>query len=223
MCTALLSGHALTATELASFAGVGKATASEHLQQLIGGGIITAISQGRHRYHRLASAEVADVIEGLARLAPPLPIRSLRHSKTAIALANARTCYNHIAGRLGVELYEGMLAVSAITMRDGGLGIGENLQIYCALGIDTSSLKANSQALLRECLDWTERRSHLAGRVASELLTATLAARWITLTPRPRALNLTDTGERMLTELGILNLTVKDLKQSPGHAGVSGG
>jgi DNA-binding transcriptional ArsR family regulator len=204
MCQALLSDRALTATELATVAGISQATAAEHLRQLVDGGVLSVVSQGRHRYHRLASAEVAEALEALARLAPPIQIRSLRQSATAAALAEARSCYDHVAGRLGVRLYESMLATDVLTQRDGGLALGPNRAPLHRLGIDPSRPR-RGRPLLRECLDWTERRPHLAGAMAAELLTGLLQAGWLTRTPRPRALALTSSGVAGLAELDLLD------------------
>jgi DNA-binding transcriptional ArsR family regulator len=205
MCAALLGGQALTATELASVAGVSPATATEHLHQLIEGGVVSAVSQGRHRYHRLSGPEVADVLEGLGRLAPPQRMTTLRQSKAAAALADARTCYDHIAGRLGVDLYDGMLAAGVLHEERGGLLLGANRAALDRLGIDVDLEVAGTgvRPLLRECLDWTERRSHLGGRLGAAVLTRMMNAGWVTRTPRPRALVLTESGERALADVGL--------------------
>jgi hypothetical protein len=207
MCGALLSGRALTATELATAAGVSPATATEHLHQLTDGGIVTVVSQGRHRYHRLAGPEVAEALEGLARLAPPIlqTVRqsSLRQSKTAAALADARTCYDHIAGRLGVDLFEAMVAVDVLRHQHGGLILGANRGALDRLGLDVEISGSGSRPLLRECLDWTERRSHLGGGLGAALLTRLVSAGWVVRTPRPRALVLTESGERALAGVGL--------------------
>lgn len=219
MCMALLSGQALTATELARLAGVSKATASEHLQSLIAGGLLTVLIQGRHRYYRLAGPQVAEVLEGLARIAPRLPVRTLRQSTTAAALADARTCYDHIAGRLGVTLYDRMLATDAITHHQGELVLGVNIQLYDRLGLDLGHLQPrrhhHRRPQLRECQDWTERRPHLAGSLAADLLTTMLTAGWITRTSRPRALTLTTPGRQFLTELGLLDQDEPTRSQAP--------
>ena len=201
---ALLSGRALTATELAELAGVSRATATEHLQLLSDGRVITVVSRGRHRFHRLASTDVADVLEALARLAPPMPVRSLRQSKSAAALAAARTCYDHIAGRLGVDLYDGMLTVDVMACHRGGLVLGANRELLDRLGVDLDPYLRGRRPPLRDCLDWTERRPHLGGGLAAAVLASMLAAEWITRTPRPRALALTQRGQRHLEELGLL-------------------
>src|SRR5215470_8784361 len=115
MITALLDDRPLAAGELARLAGVSPATASAHLARLLHGGLVTVISQGRHRYYRLAGPEVAAAIEALAHLSPATPVRSLRQSQDATALAEARTCYDHLAGRAGVALLDALLAGGSLT------------------------------------------------------------------------------------------------------------
>jgi hypothetical protein len=205
MCGALLSGRALTSAELAHLAGVSPATATEHLHQLIEGGIVSVVSQGRHRYHRLAGPEVAEVLEALTRLAPPARVTSLRQSRSAAALAEARTCYDHIAGRLGVDLYDGMLAAGVLCHERGGLLLGANRDVLDRLEIvvDLDAGGTGVRPLLRECLDWTQRRTHLGGRLGAAVLTRMMNAGWVTRTPRPRALVLTDLGDQVLAEVGL--------------------
>src|SRR5580693_9117066 len=109
MLLALLDGRPLAASELARLAAVSPPTASAHLAKLLDGGLVTVVRQGRHRYYRLAGHEVAEAIEALSRLGPPAQVRSLRESRRAAALAEARTCYDHLAGRAGVELLDALL------------------------------------------------------------------------------------------------------------------
>ncbi len=205
MCQALLADRAMTATELATVAGISPATAAGHLRQLVDGGVLNVLSQGRHRYHRLAGAEVAEALEALARLSPAVPIRTLKQSSAATALAEARSCYDHLAGRLGVRLYGSMLATGVLAHQDGGLVLGPNQAPWQRLGIDPAGQCAGRRPLLRECLDWTERRPHLAGVVAAELLTTLLGNGWLTRTSRPRALVLTSSGVAGLAELDLLD------------------
>jgi DNA-binding transcriptional ArsR family regulator len=126
MLTALLDDRALAAGELANLAGVSPATASEHLTRLLGGGLVTVASQGRHRYYRLAGHRVAAAIEALSQLSPPAPVRSLRQSRQAAALAQARTCYDHLAGQAGVALLDALLARGVLA--DGMLADGRGNQ-----------------------------------------------------------------------------------------------
>jgi hypothetical protein len=207
MCLTLMDNRARTTTELAQVAGVSKATASEHLHLLVEGGLISIVRQGRNTYHRLASPEVAEFIEGLARISPPLPIRSLRESHSAVALAAARTCYDHLAGRLGVLLYDGMSSSGALHVRAGGITVEGGHPLFHQLGIDVEQLQAERRVLVRECLDWTERRPHLAGLLGARLLLAMHGVGWVARDRRPRGIILTTEGQGQLTRLGLAGST----------------
>src|SRR3954470_12479909 len=163
--TALAEGHALPAGELAHRAGVQPATATAHLRQLVDGGLVVVRAQGRHRYHELAGPRVAAVVEALAQLAPATPVRSLRSDRAARNLAEARTCYDHLAGRRGVELRDRLVAVGALRMvddRDHQLTPVGRL-LLDKLGIDAGELNTTRRVFARTCVDWTQRRPHLAG------------------------------------------------------------
>ncbi|HEX6448201.1 MAG TPA: helix-turn-helix domain-containing protein [Trebonia sp.] len=163
MLAALADGRALPAGELAHLAGVHPATATAHLRRLAEGGLVRVRAQGRHRYHELAGPEVAAVLEALAQIAPPAPVRSLRQHRSAAALAQARTCYDHLAGWRGVELRDRLLAVGALRAadeRDHALTpYGERL--VTALGVDLDHVRSCRRVFARSCLDWTQRRPHL--------------------------------------------------------------
>jgi DNA-binding transcriptional ArsR family regulator len=178
---ALAEGHCLPAGELAHRAGVHPATATAHLRQLVDGGLVTVRAQGRHRYHELAGPHVAAVIEALAQLAPPTPVRSLRTDRAARSLAEARTCYDHIAGRRGVELRERLLDADALHMIDGRdhrlTAHGHDLMN--ALGIDAAQPNTKRRVFARDCVDWTQRRPHLAGALAALLTRRFLELGWI--------------------------------------------
>jgi DNA-binding transcriptional ArsR family regulator len=175
---ALADGREWPAGELARQAGVHPATATAHLHRLAQGGLVCVRVQGRHRYHRLAGVQVAAALEALAQLAPPLEIRSLRQDQQAQRLAEARTCYDHLAGRRGVELRERLLETGALRLigeRDHELTErGERL--VAGLGVELAPLRASRRIFARSCLDWTDRRPHLAG-----VLPAMLTARFIAL------------------------------------------
>jgi DNA-binding transcriptional ArsR family regulator len=181
MLAALADGRALPAGELARRAGVRPATATAHLRRLVDGGLIRVRVQGRHRYHELASPQVATALEALAQLAPATPVRSLRQHSTATALAEARTCYDHLAGRRGVELRDQLLAAGALRLldhRDHALtSAGETL--VDALGIDLDAMRASRRVFARSCLDWTQRRPHLAGVLPAALTQRFLADGWL--------------------------------------------
>jgi DNA-binding transcriptional ArsR family regulator len=181
MLAALADGRALPAGELARRAGIRPATATAHLRRLVDGGLIRVRVQGRHRYHELASPQVATALEALAQLAPAAPVRSLRQHSTATALAEARTCYDHLAGRRGVELREQLLAAGALRLldhRDHALtSAGEVL--VDALGLDLDAMRASRRVFARSCLDWTQRRPHLAGVLPAALTQRFLADGWL--------------------------------------------
>jgi DNA-binding transcriptional ArsR family regulator len=203
MLDALMSGRALTAGELARVAGIAPATASEHLARMRSGGLVTVVVAGRHRYHRLASTEVAQALEALSLIGPSKPARTLRQSHATAAMLVARTCYDHLAGRVGVALHDGLVASDAL--RVGGAGYelttaGEAL--LTSWGLDVAAARARRRAFARPCLDFTERRPHLAGALGAAILEHMTTLGW--LVPRAkdhRAVRLTDTGRTGLSEV----------------------
>jgi hypothetical protein len=176
---------------------VSPATASEHLRLLVDGGLLSVERSGRHRYFRLASPWVGEALEALARLAPRQPVRSLRQARAAEALAEARSCYDHLAGRLGVAVFDGLVEAGTLLQRDGGLLVGDRAVLE-GWGIDVEALLAMRRPVVRACLDWTERRHHLGGGLGAALLIALLERGWIERSLVPRALNLTSHGEEGL-------------------------
>ena len=178
MLGALAAGHSLPAGELARKAGVHPATATAHLRRLVDGGLVKVRAQGRHRYHELAGPEIAEALEALSRVAPPAAVRSLREHRTARGLAQARTCYDHLAGLRGVELRDRLLAARAIREvddRDHEL-TRDGVRLLAALEVDAEPLLASRRVFARACLDGTERRPHLAG-----VLPAALTSRFVEL------------------------------------------
>jgi DNA-binding transcriptional ArsR family regulator len=157
MLVALSDGRALPAGELARRASVSPATATTHLRRLVDAGLVRVTVQGRHRYHQLAGPPVSAVLEALANVAPALPVKSLRQHREVTALAEARTCYDHLAGRRGVQLRARLLAAGALQTTDGRdhslTGHGEAL--IADLDIDLDQLRAGRRIFARSCLDWT--------------------------------------------------------------------
>ncbi|WP_018350646.1 ArsR/SmtB family transcription factor [Longispora albida] len=190
-CLALMDGRAWTAGELARHAGVARSTASEHLDRLLTGGLLAEERQGRHRYVRLASPAVATLIEDLAAHAAPPPRPSgLKAAAKASAESEARTCYDHLAGRLGVQITE--------ALSEAGLLADEPIRAWLTtLGAD---LRPGRRPLVRMCLDWTERRNHLAGTAGAALCTHVLAQGWAERIGTGRAVRLTPAGERALRQ-----------------------
>jgi DNA-binding transcriptional ArsR family regulator len=177
MCMALIDGRAWTVSELAHAARIATSTASEHVRVLTDAGFVRSLKQGRHRYVRLSGPQIADVIERLAALAGPEPPRTLRQSVRARRLANARTCYDHLAGKLGVTLRDGMLAEGLIDDRNGLTVTERGWTRLATLGI---AVEKPRRSLLRDCLDWTERREHLAGALPAAILRRAQEAGWLT-------------------------------------------
>jgi DNA-binding transcriptional ArsR family regulator len=223
---ALIDGRALPASVLASESGVTASTASEHLGRLVSGGLLTVEQSGRHRYYRLANDRVASAIESLALLAPLRPVHSLRESTRASALRRARTCYDHLAGRLGVAVTESLVQQRALVRTDGGAGIERQADdrlsspvavhpyqlgpaaesIFGELGVDLDALEhaSNRRAVLRFCVDWSEQRHHLAGALGAALLTRMQEAGWVRRLPSPRAIEVTPAGRTVLSDvLGV--------------------
>jgi DNA-binding transcriptional ArsR family regulator len=212
MCLALLDGRAWTAGELAKLAGVAPSTASVHLTQLVAGGLLTEEHQGRHRYVRIASPAVAEMIEDLAGRAAPgaTAARSLRAVSAATAMARGRICYDHLAGRLGVRLLDAMAARGLLEVGNGVAVTAEGLRWLGGLGIDVGSLRASRRLLARDCMDRTERRPHLAGAAGAGLCGHFFEAGWIERIGRHRAVRVTDAGHVALEDL--LGISPSDLE-----------
>jgi DNA-binding transcriptional ArsR family regulator len=200
MCLALLDGRAWTAGELAAGAGVARSTASEHLNLLVDAGLLAQERQGRHRYLRLAHPAAAQLLEDLGAVAgqPPRPT-SLRGVRAAHELAAARTCYDHLAGALGVALLDALLTRGCITAAEGlALTPAGRVLLVDLLGELPGS---RSRPLLRACLDWTERRHHLGGVLGAALCAELLQREWVVRAARHRAVRLTPAGAAGLRDL----------------------
>lgn len=192
----------LPAGELARRAGVSPSTASEHLTQLIKSGLVTARRSGRHRYYRLGSDDVARAFEALAAIAPPVRARTLRQAATGEALAAARTCYDHLAGMLGVIVTEALVQRRALVDVDRAFEIGPRAQpVLRMLGVDIQALTSR-RPVVRWCLDWSERRPHVAGALGAAICANALAEGWIERLPGSRAVRLTPAGRKAFAEIG---------------------
>jgi DNA-binding transcriptional ArsR family regulator len=201
MLDALMGGRALAAGELARAAGVGASTASEHLGRLRDGGLVEAVAQGRHRYYRIAGPEVGAALEALSRVAPPRPVRSLRQAGHAQALGFGRTCYDHLAGVCGVALHDALLEREWLSPAYDVTPAG--LDGLTGWGVDVEAARARRRSFARPCLDWTERRPHLAGALAAGITDGLVGRGWfVRRSADSRALRLTDTGRAGLEELG---------------------
>ncbi|MFI6576041.1 ArsR/SmtB family transcription factor [Nocardiopsis sp. NPDC050513] len=202
ICLALLDGRAWTATELAHHAHVSAPTVSEHLTRLVDGALLTQERQGRHRYVRLADPHTAHLVEALAaHTAPadPPPATTLRAHRATRALARARTCYDHLAGRLGVAITDA-LTRQGLLRQDTGFALTDTgVDWFNDQGITLR--RTTRRPLARSCLDWTERRPHLAGAAGAALCRHALTAHWCAPVGSTRAVRLTPRGERALADL----------------------
>lgn len=195
MMLALMAGEALTATELAKVAGILPSTASAHLGRLIEAGLVTVERQGRHRYHRIASADVAEGIEALSVMAERVGHTRFRPGPRDPALRFARRCYDHIAGDVGTLMYEAMLDGGLLSMRaDGPVLTVKGRDRFLAEGIDTAALEAGARPMCRACLDWSTRRYHLAGKLGGALLAHAMAQGWSRSVHGNRVLSFTPAG-----------------------------
>jgi DNA-binding transcriptional ArsR family regulator len=205
MILTLLGGEAIPAGELARRAGVSPSGASAHLKRLREGGFITQESVGRHRYFRLASPELAEAIESLARVAPVRPVSTFRESDGTRALKHARTCYDHLAGELGVAVADALVERGALTRLDDAFTVTDDgTRWFTSLGIDLDATAASRRSFARACLDWSERRPHLAGSLGAAVADVFFARRWIRRLPGGRAVAVTADGRAWLErELGL--------------------
>jgi DNA-binding transcriptional ArsR family regulator len=205
MLHALMDGRALTASELARVAGITPQTASGHLSQLALAGLLTVEKQGRHRYHRLASPAVACMMESIMQVAAETAPRQRKvfTGPRDAALRAGRTCYDHLAGHLGVALADAMVLHGQIELDiDAGIVTDAGMALLQRLGVDLNEHgKKKGRMLCRPCLDWSERRPHLAGAVGTALCKHCFEAGWIKRVDGTRAVTVTVKGERGLREI----------------------
>jgi DNA-binding transcriptional ArsR family regulator len=197
---ALMSGQALTGTELAHLARVSKSTASEHLTRLSDARLLDVIRQGRFRYYRIASPPVAQMLEGMIAVAAiELPARYRPRSAQEDALRRARTCYNHLAGVLGVAIADALVAQGHVVLcDDGGEVTPSGLRFFADFGTDLTH--THGRVFCKPCLDWSERRFHLAGTVGTAIWARCLERRWLVRDRDSRAVRVTRVGEHGLRE-----------------------
>jgi DNA-binding transcriptional ArsR family regulator len=197
--TALMSGMALTATELAEVAGVTKQTISGHLAKLVDARLLEVESQGRHRYFRLADPDVAQLLESLMSVAFRTGAVRLRSSPREPALRKARVCYDHLAGELGVAMYDELAARGAFALDGGAIALTDlGQRIVRELGVDSAALASSRRPTCRTCLDWSERRHHLAGTLGAALLKRFEELGWAKRLPESRVMMFSPAGEEAL-------------------------
>ena len=209
MILALGDGRALAASTLAAEAGVAASTASVHLAKLADAGLVDVEAHGRHRYYRLSGPHVAELLEALSRLAPVGPVRSLREGSRAHAMRSARTCYDHLAGRLGTSIMAALLDRGVLTGGDGtfdpardrlsapGRDHDYRLTDVGRAWMDDFGVKVptgSHRPLIRYCVDWSEQRHHLAGALGAALLTRLTDLDWVRRSPTSRAVHVTNDG-----------------------------
>ena len=202
--SALMDGRALTAGELAWHAGVSAQTTSGHLAKLVEARLVAVEKQGRHRYHRLAAPEVARAVEALMAVAAASPKRHRPTGPRDEAMRTARTCYDHLAGRLGTALADSLQAHGHVVIAaesDGAGAVTDRGRRFLrdALGIDFGPER--KRPLCRTCLDWSERRPHFAGRLGAALCRRSFELGWIKRVPDSRAVAITPAGRQGLAEL----------------------
>ena len=205
MLTALMTGRALTASELAHQAGVTPQTASSHLSKLEAGGLVEQEKQGRHRYFRLSDPDVAAVLEGLEGLAARAGHMRVRTGPKDPALRHARVCYDHLAGDLGVQMLDSMKRQRWLRQRKQDIELTAEGQRFLTdtLQISADALAHPRRPLCRACLDWSERRHHLAGTLGAAILTRFTELKWATrdAAPGSRVVNFTRNGEKRFAAL----------------------
>ena len=202
MLTALMHGRALTATELAQEAGVMLSTASGHLGKLQDAGIVDTEKQGRHRYFRLSGSDVASVLEGLMGVAARTGHMRVRTGPRDPELRRARVCYDHLAGDAAVRIYDRLRAAGMIAAAGGALRLTKaGDRFFSALGIDLDAAASGRRPLCRACLDWSERRHHLAGALGAALLDHIYDRGWAKRVPNSRVVTFSKAGTARLDAL----------------------
>jgi DNA-binding transcriptional ArsR family regulator len=192
---ALCGGAPLPAGELAARCQISPSLTSAHLAKLLDGGLVVVERDGRRRSYRLAGEEVADVIEAMVRIAPPRAASSFRAAQHGNRIRRARTCYDHLAGELGVALTDALRRTGRIRAVDAGFAVtpsGERW--FTAFGVDLDGLRSRRRAFARSCLDWTERRPHLAGSLGAGLTDRLLELGWVRRVDGSRAVLLSEAG-----------------------------
>lgn len=205
MLLTLLGGTPQSGSALAEAAGISRSLASAHLKKLVAGHLVVATPQGRQQMYSIASESVADALEVLTLLAPPVAVTSLRGSTRARSLRWARLCYDHLGGTVAVAIVGSLIAADLIREHDGGYVLAPRGAVsFGDFGIDVAKLQHGSRQLLRPCMDWTERRYHLAGSLGAAMTREFLSRGWIAGREASRIVTVTESGQAgLLAWLGL--------------------
>ncbi|WP_223070167.1 ArsR/SmtB family transcription factor [Paenibacillus caui] len=211
--TVLLDGRFHAAGELAYRVGIQPQTASFHLAKMVAAHVVTVEKQGRHRYYGIRNQDVAQVMETLLSVAPPTQIKSLKQASEDKALRFARTCYDHLAGSLGVKLTHCLVREGILSEEKASFHVTEKGQeFFESFQIDLKKVEKKRRLFSNKCLDWSERTHHLAGALGNALLEKLLELNWIERLPKTRAIKITAEGQRGFKE--IFSLDMEDLQQT---------
>lgn len=201
MLTALLDGRFHPASELANMAGIKPQTASFHLAKMVEANVIVFEKHGRHRYYGIRDSTVAQTMESLLALAPPVEIKSLRQATEDQAIRWARTCYDHLAGNVGVQLTDSLKQRGIIQETNEGFAVTESGEAFFeSLQINIAQVKKKRRSFSHKCLDWSERRHHLGGALGNALLDRLVELQWVQRVPKTRAVSITSEGKQGLKE-----------------------
>ncbi|HEX4800684.1 MAG: ArsR/SmtB family transcription factor [Myxococcales bacterium] len=202
MLTALLDGRSLTATELGLAARIAPSTASGHLSKLLEGKLLSVTATGRHRYYQLTSPAVARALESLMALAVEGPPRHRPKARCDEAMARVRTCYDHLAGKVGVALADALVERKYVVLTEGsGKVTDAGRTFFDELGVDLTPRRNSRRAFCRPCVDWSERRWHIGGAVGAAIATRCFELGWTARRPEGRALSITPAGAEAFEDL----------------------
>ncbi len=197
----LMNNQALPAGELAYMAKVSHPTISSHLSKMVEGKLLITEQHGRHRYYRLANSEIAEVLEKLGTIAPPVQVRSLRQSSQLKQVRHARTCYDHLAGELGVKIAEALLNKGVIILEEGEYVVTiQGAKWLLQMGINIEEASKERRTFAKPCLDWSQRRYHISGWLGSAIASSFFDNGWIIKAPNNRAVHLTEKGRKALLD-----------------------
>ncbi|AXY72492.1 transcriptional regulator [Paraflavitalea soli] len=204
MLWSMLDGRAYTAGELALMAGISPQSASNHLNKLIEADLLKMEKQGKHRYYRFAKPEVATAMEAISRLIPHQEKLHRDRSFKNGDIQYARTCYDHLAGRIAVNLTQGLVKQKIIQLKEDEFDVtNKGMSWFDSIGVDIAAVRQQKRFFARPCLDWTEKKHHLAGALGAALLDQMLALNWIRRKANERTVILTGKGEKALAQLGV--------------------